>query len=565
MFKITDEKLKDLLVPQGYINGADFGVAYNEAQKGKKDLSDILVDKNLIKDEELGELVAQDAGFKFINLRKEKIEEDVLAMIPEEFARERKVIAFSRTPDRVKVGMLDPEDVLTKKIIEKRFLLRADIFLITSNDFINALAKYKANIKSAFSRLLRQMAEGNLSDSESDQAIVEMVDSMLLFGYQNKASDIHLEPYSGDMVLARFRIDGVMYDMIEIPKAVFALMLSRIKIMSKMRTDEHQAALDGKLKFMAQDEQVDVRVSIVPVTGGENVVMRILSSKARQFGLTDLGMNSNDLSKVRRAIKTPHGMIIVTGPTGSGKTTTVYAVMKILNTRDVHISSIEDPVEYDIEGISQIQVNTKTGLTFSKGLKAIVRQDPDIIMIGEVRDEETADIAVNSAMTGHLVLTTLHANDAATTVPRLLDMNVEPFLVASTVNVVIAQRLVRQTCPKCRASYKLKDEDKELIKANPTLMGVLEKKGKGDLDNLYFYKGAGCPICRNSGFLGRVGIFEVMEMNEKIKELVTKQATSDEIAKMAYETGMALILEDGVDKILAGVTTIEEVLRVTKE
>lgn len=562
--QITLETLKKLLVDPGHVTEKEFDKAQKEAQIGGKNIQDLLVEKDLIQDDQLGQLIALELGFSFVNLRKESINEEALDLIPEPVARSKGIIAFSESEKKIKVGMLNPRDLRMLHLIEKRAGKKVLAFYITKKDFINALGKYKSNIKVVFNKIIKQFQNKSLTRDERDEAIVKIVDMMLLYGYQNKASDIHIEPYTGK-ILARFRIDGVMHDVLNIPKKLADLILTRIKIMAKMRTDEHRAALDGKLKFKAQDETVDVRVSIVPVTGGENVVMRLLSSQSRQYGLTDLGMENKDLDKVKRTIKNPHGMIIVTGPTGSGKTTTVYAVMKILNTRDVHISSIEDPVEYDIEGISQIQVNVKTNLTFAKGLKAIVRQDPDIIMIGEVRDEETSDIAVNSAMTGHLVLTTLHANDAATTLPRLIDMGIEPFLVASTVNIIIAQRLVRKTCPKCKMSFQMTDEIKRMVDRNPGVKEALIAKKGEKWEKIYLYKGAGCAICHKSGFLGRVGVFEVLEMDEDLKDLVVKRATSDIITKKARENGMTTILEDGINKVLNGVTTLEEIVRVTKE
>ncbi len=562
--KITNEKLKELLVGPGHIKEEVFLSIINEAENNKKNVVDILVAKDFIKDEQIGRLIAEDANYSFVNLRNEKIDDDLLDLIPENVARTRGVIVFGKKDNVVRAGMLNMEDLETKHMVEKKSGCKVKSYFVTEYDFKNALARYKANIKVAFNRLLEKFASSESTSTEKDQAIVDIVDSMLLYGYQNKASDIHIEPYD-EKVLVRFRIDGIMHDVLEVPQDLSDLILTRLKIMSKMRTDQHRAALDGKLKFKAQDEEVDVRVSIVPVTEGENVVMRLLSSQSRQYSLTDLGMLDHDLKKVKRTIKNPHGMIVVTGPTGSGKTTTVYAVMKILNTRDVHISTIEDPVEYDIEGISQIQVNQKTGLTFAKGLKAIVRQDPDIVMVGEVRDEETSNIAVNAAMTGHLVLTTLHANDAATTLPRLIDMDVEPYLVASTVNVIIAQRLVRKICPKCKASTKIDEDTLRIIDMNPSIKEMLKKKGYEDLKKVYIYKGKGCALCHNKGVVGRLGIFEVMEMNEKIKDLVMKKKNADEITKMARETGMSSLLEDGVEKVLSGMTTMEEVIRVTKE
>lgn len=562
--KVTNEKLKELLVAPGHIKEEVFISAVSEAEARKRDVLDLLISKDHIKDDQVGRLIAEDAGYPFANLRNEKIDDELLDIIPENVSKERGVIAFDQKDGYIRVGMLNMEDLDTLHMVEKKAGQKVKAYFVTEYDFKNALTRYKANIKVAFNKLLEKFASPETTSVEKDSAIVEIVDSMLLYGYQNKASDIHIEPYN-EKVLVRFRIDGIMHDVLEVPQDLSELILTRLKIMAKMRTDQHRAALDGKLKFKAQDEEVDVRVSIVPVTEGENVVMRLLSSTSRQFSLTDLGMLDRDLKKVQRTIKNPHGMIVVTGPTGSGKTTTVYAVMKILNTRDVHISTIEDPVEYDIEGISQIQVNQKTGLSFAKGLKAIVRQDPDIVMVGEVRDEETSNIAVNAAMTGHLVLTTLHANDAATTLPRLIDMDVEPYLVASTVNVIIAQRLVRQICPKCKASAKIDEETLRIIDMNPSIKEMLKKKGHEDLTKIYIYKGMGCSLCHNKGVVGRLGIFEVMEMNEKIKDLVMKKKNADEITQMARETGMTSLLEDGVEKVLSGMTTMEEVIRVTKE
>src|SRR3989339_173841 len=354
------------------------------------------------------------------NLGKEKIDDMVLNLIPEIIAKSKKIIIFYEDENEIKVGMMDPQDLEIIHILEKKFNRQIIPYYITKNDFLENLSRY------------------NVGMDEKNKANVRMVELLLEHGHYSKASDIHIEPYK-KIVIVRFRIDGVLHDVLEIPKNLLSLIISRIKILSKMRIDEHFAAQDGKFQFKVKNDQIDVRVSIVPITEGENVVMRLLSTKSRKMDLDSLGLDSADLDKIKKAIKSPHGMILVTGPTGSGKTTTIYEFLKILNTKEIHIATIEDPVEYDIEGISQIQVNKKTNLTFANGLRAIVRQDPDIIMIGEIRDHETADIAVNSGLTGHLVLSTLHANDAATTLPRLLDMGIEPYLIASTVRVVIAQ------------------------------------------------------------------------------------------------------------------------------
>lgn len=319
-------------------------------------------------------------------------------------------------------------------------------------------------------------------------------------------------------------------------------------------------------------EKLDIRVSIVPITDGEKVVMRLLSERSRQFGLESLGLLGEDLKKVQEAVEKPYGMILAVGPTGCGKTTTLYSILKILNQRDVNISTIEDPVEYDIEGVNQIQVNPKTNLTFAKGLRSIVRQDPDIILVGEIRDEETADIAINSAMTGHLVLSTLHTNDAATTLPRLLDMKIEPFLVASTINIIIAQRLVRKICTKCMVSKEVKPDGLVGTKAN-ALDGVeglalipreLIKKHFGDKETIRVYHGKGCKVCQGTGYSGRVGIFEVLMMDDDIRQAVVARKDSDTIQALAIQKGMTTMLDDGLQKVARGITTIEEVLRVVK-
>ncbi|MDA2936195.1 GspE/PulE family protein [Patescibacteria group bacterium AH-259-L05] len=563
--KITPEKLKALLVDPGHISAPQFKAAVDEAKKRKKDLADVIVDNNLIKDEQLGRLLAEESEYPFVNLRKEKIDETVLNLIPELVAQSKGVIAYEHTKEGVKVGMVMPDDLEVRHLIEKRIGERVLPRFITKRDLNEALFKYKPSLKEDFEDILKELERSDLPRDKRDDAIVKMVDALLIYGYENKASDIHIEPYI-NKVMVRFRIDGVMHDVLEIPKELLDFIITRIKILSKLRIDEHRAAQDGKFRFNTKGGLVDVRVSVVPVTEGENAVMRLLSAKGRQFNLVGLGLLGHDLKKVKRAIRRPHGMILVTGPTGSGKTTTLYAVLEILNVRDIHISTIEDPVEYDIEGVSQIQVNPKTNLTFAKGLRAIVRQDPDIIMIGEIRDRETAGIAVNSALTGHLVLSTLHTNDAATTLPRLLDMRVEPFLVASTVNVVIAQRLVRKICEKCRASYTLTKEEKANILVEPAVITILKRLGHENLDKITLFKGNGCKACTESGYKGRIGVFEVLEMEENIRELVLGHASSNELMKKAVkENGMTTMLYDGLEKVFRGMTTIEEVLRVTRE
>jgi type IV pilus assembly protein PilB len=574
--QLSSEKLKELLVGPGHIAEADFESVVKATGKDQ-DLAELLVDRNLIKDEQMGQLISEEAGVPFINFKNQRIDEQVFELIPELVAKSKGIIAFAQDESGLKLAMRDPGDLEMRQIVEKKAGVTVLPYYMTMQDWQTALERYQAGIKDEFEELLAQLRDAELSRETRDEVIVTMVDQLLKYGYQNKASDIHIEPLR-EKTLIRFRIDGVLHDVLDVPKDLSELILTRIKILSRLRTDEHRAAQDGKLTFDTEQltsdsqgsgargrvsstaERVDVRVSIVPVTAGENVVMRLLSAKSRQFNLESLGLGEKDFTTLKHAIKNPHGMILVTGPTGSGKSTTLYAVMKLLNKREVHISTIEDPVEYDVEGISQIQVNTKTNLTFARGLRAIVRQDPDIIMVGEIRDEETAGIAVNSAMTGHLVLSTLHTNDAATTLPRLLDMGIEPFLVASTVNIAIAQRLVRKICQTCRASYEPEENELDLIPQD--LKTALKARGQS-LARLY--RGTGCKVCGQTGYTGRVGVFEILEMSEAIKELILKRASSDDLAKAAREAGMTTMLEDGIEKVLQGITTLEEVMRVARE
>lgn len=561
--EISTEKFKELLVTPGHISSVDFETAVVASESEHKLLWSVLVDRDLIRDGDLAKLVAESYGLRALDLKREEIKPQILNLVPELVARKQGVIAVSRAAEGIKVGLINPFDLGIIHFLEKRLGEKVIPYLITHRDLEEALTQYRGSLKQEFEATLARLRDSSRPKDDRNDDTIKLVDLLLQYGQQNKASDIHIEPYR-EKVLVRFRIDGVMHDVLDVPKDLSDVILTRLKILAKMRTDEHRAAQDGKLQFIVQNEPVDVRVSILPVTEGENAVLRLLSEQSRRFSLTDLGLGPVDLEKVKRAIDNPHGMILVTGPTGSGKTTTVYAVVKILNTRDVHIATIEDPVEYDIEGVSQIQVNPKANLTFANGLRSIVRQDPDIIVVGEIRDEETASIAVNSAMTGHLVLSTLHANDAATTLPRLLDMGIEPFLVASTVNVVIAQRLVRKVCDRCRVSTAPTEEMKKVITREPELKALFKQRGYATLAKLTFYHGEGCEVCSHTGYQGRIGIFEVLELSEEVKSLVVLRAPAGEIVKAARKKGMTTMLEDGLDKVLSGATTLDEVLRVTK-
>ena len=390
-----------------------------------------------------------------------------------------------------------------------------------------------------------------------DLSIIKFVDAMIQDAHAVRSSDIHLDPESGGVKI-RFRIDGVLQDIQIIPSAINTEVISRIKILCGLRTDEHQAAQDGRFRLALEGGvSVDVRVSIVPTYYGENAVLRLLSDQAEEFTLESLGFTLENKEKILRAARKPHGMILATGPTGSGKTTTLYTLVKMLNTPDVSIITIEDPIEYSISGINQIPVNVRTGLTFANGLRSMLRQDPNIIMVGEIRDIETAGLAVNTALTGHLVLSTLHTNDAPTTLPRLLDMKVEPYLIASTVNIAIGQRLVRKICRDCTQEGKLSEaEEKSLSEIMPS--ELLAK-------HVTFYSGTGCSTCNGTGYFGRAGLHEVLEIDSVIREAILRKASASEIRDIAISQGMVPMVVDGFCKAARGITSIEEVLRMRYE
>lgn len=417
---------------------------------------------------------------------------------------------------------------------------------------------------SNFSTLITQSLEetrkmkfvGGIDELEKAASVTELVDMVVRKAWESNASDIHIDPQPSSLLI-RYRIDGVLHDIMSLKKELHPLIITRIKVLSGLRTDEHLLAQDGRFKVNQSSNEVDLRVSIVPTYYGENVVMRLLVGEARALGLGELGLSDHDLEALHHHIRKPCGMILASGPTGSGKTSTLYSILKILNSRDVSVVTIEDPIEYSIAGVTQIQVNFQTNLTFAAGLRSIVRQDPNVIMVGEIRDEETAGIAVNAAMTGHLLLSTLHANDAPTTLPRLLDMGIEPFLIASTVNVVIGQRLVRRLCEACRFEYVLSPEERTALSAAipPELLAKQKK----------FWKAKGCEKCNNTGYIKRVGIYEILEVTEPIRKLIMIQSNAREIKEAARAAGMTTMFEDGFAKASQGITSIAEILRVIQE
>jgi len=559
MTQLYDNKeLYEVLQELGVVNKKLLDEALEKGRLSGESLGEILLDMGGIDDDHLGQTVADLAGVPLVKLKSVAIDDKILKIVPEIVARKYKIIAFERDEKGLKLAMANPRDVEVASFIAKKVGEPVFPLLATERDIEQALGLYKKDLQKSVAEMLAESVAAAGKGGEQEAPVTRIVEQLITYAYANRASDIHIEPEKTQSIV-RFRIDGVLHDVLVLPKNIHAQVVSKVKISAKLRTDEKMAAQDGKMQFSMPEEELDIRVSVVPIVNGEKVVMRLLSSKSRLFTLTDLGMSDRDLEKVNRGFTRPYGMVLSTGPTGSGKTTTIYSILKIVNTRDVNIATIEDPVEYDIEGINQIQVNPKTNLTFADGLRAILRQDPNVIFVGEIRDEETAGIAVNSAMTGHLVLSTLHTNDAATTLPRLMDMGIEPYLVASTVNVIVGQRLVRKICEKCRFSEEI-DVD-QLTEHFPI---KLVAQYFGNKKMLRVYRGKGCPVCHKSGYIGRIGIFEVMEMTEGLRELIMAKENADNIEARAVKEGMTTMVEDGLTKIRQGLTTVDEVLRVTK-
>lgn len=556
---ISNDDLYKILVGDGYLSEPEIKPALELSKEEKIPLFDAVLEKDLITDENLGRLISDFIKIPYIKVSKMSIPVNILRIIPEETAKAKKVVVFSKDKDGLKIAMADPQDREFVEMLAKKTALPVRIYFSTSRDINNAIRFYKSELQKTFNSLVGDQVQMAGIKIKNDIPIAKIVDTLLEYAYDNKASDVHIEPEEEDSVV-RFRIDGVLQDVLRLPKPMHERVITRIKVLSRLRTDEHMGAQDGKMQLKLGNEELDIRVSLVPIVEGEKAVLRLLTSHFRAFGLADLGMIKKDLEKVKSGFTKPYGMILSTGPTGSGKSTSMYAILKILNTREKNIATIEDPVEYQIEGLNQIQVNVKANLTFANGLRSILRQDPDIIYVGEIRDQETADIAINSAMTGHLVLSTLHTNNAATALPRLLDMKIEPFLVASTVNVIIGQRLVRTICEKCKVSKMVKVSELGQ-KIGPDLL----KRHFGIGEEVRMFMGQGCPVCHGTGYSGRIGIFEILSVTPTIQKLINSKADSDEIEKKAIEEGMSTMIEDGLDKVQRGLTTIDEILRATKE
>ena len=582
--RIEQQQIKAFLLDSELIKKADIEKAGEEAKKTGKKIEDVLLGWGKITEEELARLKAYILGIPFVNLESEKINPEILLVIPEPVARAHNIVAFKKSGNNLEVAMLDPEDLETIEFMKKKSALKILPRLTSTASIKHALSQYQKSLEAEFGDIIKSETESlatvsketgaestpeDLKKAAEDLPIVRIVDTLIRHAILERASDIHIEPMEKE-VLVRYRIDGILHETMVLPKQVGAGIVARIKVLSNLKLDEHRLPQDGRFKIETTEYKFSFRVSVLPIFDGEKIVMRLLAESAKGYTLEGLGFHGESLEVLHRNIKKPLGMILATGPTGSGKTTTLYTILSMLNTPEVNISTIEDPIEYRMPRVNQTQVRPDIGFSFATGLRSLVRQDPNIIMVGEIRDTETANLAINAALTGHLVLSTLHTNSAAGSLPRLLDMKVEPFLIASTVNIIIAQRLVRRLC-KEKTKYALSDAELKGLAKEVDLDRVMnflkEEKivsPKASWKDIDFYKPKAVADCPD-GYSDRIGIHEVMEMRPTIKALLMQNATADQIEEQAKKEGMTTMLEDGIMKCVQGLTTIEEILRVTRE
>ncbi len=581
---IEESQLKKFVLDSGLVSQADVERAVAQSEKTGDNFGNVLVSQGKISEDDLKRMEAYLLGVPFVDLAKSKIPFEVLSLIPEPIARTHNVIAFKKEGNKLQVAMLDTDDLKAIDFVKKKTGLEILARLTSTESVKAALLQYQKSLKADFGDIIKKetgsltvikdengkdLGEGDLKKIAEDLPVIRVVDTLLRHAILQGASDIHIEPLEEELVV-RYRIDGLLRDAMVLPKHAALSITARIKVLANLKLDEKRLPQDGRFKIDLDNEKVSFRVSILPVYFGEKTVMRILRENAGGFTLESLGFHGVNLERIHEATKLANGMILTTGPTGSGKTTTLYTVLDILNTPDVNISTIEDPIEYQMKRVNQTQVKPEIGLTFSSGLRSLVRQDPDVIMVGEIRDTETASLAVNAALTGHLVLSTLHTNSAAGAIPRLLDMKIEPFLLASTINVVIGQRLIRKLA-SMKEKYNL---SKAAITSLEKLVDMdrmmdflkVEKIVPSDAswENVSFYKPVPSEESED-GYKSRIGIHEVLSMTSTVRELIIKSATSEQIENQAKKEGMMTMLEDGIFKAVQGLTTIEEVLRVVSQ
>ncbi|MEK7451680.1 MAG: GspE/PulE family protein [Patescibacteria group bacterium] len=579
MINIPENKLKDFLIKDGLVASKAFDDLSVEAKRMGQDLGDLLISKGIISADYFYNLLARYFGVERIDLGIGSINENFLRKLSEELARQKRTIIFNVEADgTLDAAMEDPSDLETIEFLKRHLKAAINPFLATSKDLERGYALYGRRLTEDFKKIIEDSIRaslrsrvGSIEGAAKELPIVEIVDNILSYAVSLRASDIHVEILE-ETILIRYRIDGILKEIIRIPKEVHPAIIARLKLLAGLKIDEHLKPQDGRFRHNAAGNLIDVRVSIIPVSHGEKVEMRLLPSSQKPLSLEELGMLEDTLKIVKENLKKTYGMVLVCGPTGSGKSTTLYSVLNILNRPEVNIVTIEDPIEYDMKYINQTQINPASGLTFSSGLRAFLRQDPNVILVGEIRDEETAEISAHAALTGHLLLSTLHTNDASTAVPRLIDMKIVPFLVAAILNVIVAQRLVRKVCLDCIESYPpergLIDFLKQQLKELNPYSKIFSKTEKSDELRMpkFLYRGRGCSACNFSGYRGRIAIFEVLNVTEEIRKLIVNPEFSlDSLVATAKKEGMITMFEDGLRKAEIGMTTIEEVLRVIRE
>lgn len=562
---ITGKFLSDILYEKGLITDEQLDRILKIQQDNGNDLQKIIIDLDILKKDELMLALADEIGVKYVNLDDINIEPTIVVLIPEEMARRHQLIAIDKDEKILTVAMANPLDVFAHDELKIRLGYDIDSVLSYGEDIDKALDEVFGvtdewdqvigkieNMQVTVLKEEEKEAADISTVTESDEApVIALVNLIILRAVKEKASDIHVEPFGEDTLKVRYRIDGILHDVMSLPRNLQLAVISRIKIMSDLDIAERRLPQDGRIQVNVTGRKINIRVSILPAVTGENAVLRILDPSSILLKLDSLGFSPDILPNFLSLIKKPNGIILVTGPTGSGKSTTLYTTLNLLNSTEKKIMTIEDPVEYRLKGISQVQAKPKIGLTFAAGLRSFLRQDPDIMLVGEIRDRETAEIAVQAALTGHIVLSTLHTNDAPSSVIRLIDMGIEPFLISSSVIGVIAQRLIRKICPKCKKEIKITTDMKKIL-----------DEYEISSNEITLYKGEGCPSCKDTGYKGRVAIFELMIITENIRDLITQNVSTGKIREAAVKEGMCLLKIDGIKKVCEGITTIDEVLRV---
>jgi type IV pilus assembly protein PilB len=561
---ITGKFLSDILRKKGLISEKDMDRILKTQKDTVKDLQKIIIELSILKKDEMMIALANEIGVKYVNLNEITIDPVIVVLIPEEMARRHQLIAIDKGENKLTVAMANPLDVFAYDEIKIRLGYNLEAVLSYGEDINKALDEVFGvtdgwdqvidkfeNMTVTVLKEEEKEAELSALTAGEEAPIISLVNLMILRAVKEQASDIHIESFGDETLQVRYRIDGILHDVMSLPRQLRLAVISRIKIMSDLDIAERRLPQDGRIQINVGGRTINIRVSILPTVNGEGAVLRILDPTSILLELNSLGFSQDILPKFTSLIKKPNGIILVTGPTGSGKSTTLYTTLNILNSTEKKIMTIEDPVEYRLKGINQVQAKPKIGLTFAAGLRSFLRQDPDIMLVGEIRDKETAEVAVQAALTGHLVLSTLHTNDAPSSVIRLIDMGIEPFLISSSVIGVIAQRLVRRICPRCKKEAKLTSD----------LAKILEEYNM-DSKKIILNKGEGCPYCKETGYKGRIAIFELMIITDTIRDLISGNITSGKLRETALKEGMCQLKEDGLKKVCEGVTTIDEVLRV---